>query len=84
MSTTEDKMKIMQAHLDGSIIELLIDNNWRVGKNPTWHWGEYTYRIQKKKLVAHELLFAIRKTMEQFGSSEGLLEDVKKLIEENS
>lgn len=50
MSTTTEKIKIMQAYLLGEKIECL-DKSWRDGWRsanvPCWNWNDFNYRIAK-------------------------------------
>jgi hypothetical protein len=47
--TTEDKIKVMQAHLDGAKIEVRDRNTydpWRLAITPVWDWYHYEYRVK--------------------------------------
>ena len=57
MTTTEEKMKVMQAHLDGLEIELRLGShsNWEeVKKGPLWNWNDFDYRIKPKEKTLEE------------------------------
>lgn len=49
--TTEEKMAVMQAFLDGKEIESRIpdngDDSWEVNKHPGWTWGICEYRVKQ-------------------------------------
>lgn len=48
VSETEDKIKVMQAYIDGRPIEYRnksTDSWWSAPKIPSWNWYEYDYRI---------------------------------------
>ena len=57
--TTEEKIEVMQAYVDGKKIEInkYLDNHkhWIDIKEPTWNWGINNYRVKpeepKKKCV---------------------------------
>lgn len=56
MTTTAEKIKIMQAFLDGGILECLNIKDkcptWKAflsGWEPMWNWSEFDYRIQPKQ-----------------------------------
>lgn len=46
---TENKIKIMQAYLDGKEIEFRCYSciSWNDCTKPTWNWGEVQYRIKE-------------------------------------
>lgn len=53
MMTTKEKLKIMQAYLDGDIIQSKIigysDDSWKDLQSdlePTWFWDQFDYRIK--------------------------------------
>lgn len=47
---TEAKIKIMQAYLDGSVIEArnLLSLTWFIVSNPSWDWASFSFRVAKK------------------------------------
>lgn len=49
MSTTQEKIAVMQAHIDGSRIQGKADGHknatWRSVSNPSWNWDEFDYRV---------------------------------------
>ncbi len=48
-STTDSKIAVMQAFLDGKVIELCdADGVWSVADAPAWRWGERRYRIKRE------------------------------------
>lgn len=52
MSNTIDKIKVMQAFVDGSLVqkEHGSDGNWRGDSDPSWSWFSYNYRIKPETL----------------------------------
>lgn len=46
--TTEEKIKVMQAHLDGKLIQICdnFQNNFRDCSVPLWNWVNNDYRIK--------------------------------------
>ncbi len=53
--TTEEKIKVMQAFVDG--YEIYYGNksassylNFKIAKNPTWDWRRYYYIIKNGKI----------------------------------
>ena len=51
MKTTQEKLEIMQAFLDGEKIEMFDDDlkEWRWITDPSWNWIEVDYRIKPEK-----------------------------------
>lgn len=46
---TKEKIKVMQAYVDGKPIQIkihAIDKDWRDSINPIWDWERCTYRIK--------------------------------------
>lgn len=60
MTTTVEKIKIMQAWVDGEGVEVKDDEEWVVlGKaEPNWHWIEFEYRIKPKFEPPKEIVIA--------------------------
>lgn len=53
MTTTQEKIAVMQAHVDGKKIEFRLrhtDNNWEpvVPEYKAWNWSIYEFRIKPK------------------------------------
>ena len=47
--STADKIKVMQAFLEGEEIEFRInEGDWQPNVNPVWNWGIYDYRVKEK------------------------------------
>jgi len=49
MKTTQEKIAVMAAHLDGAEVEReggFFD--WGLDRNPSWNWDTYNYRIKSK------------------------------------
>jgi hypothetical protein len=50
--TTEYKVKVMQAYLEGKSIEFIVENrNWELWTSrgePLWNWGKSQYRIAEE------------------------------------
>ncbi|MDO4800918.1 MAG: hypothetical protein Q4A15_02010 [Prevotellaceae bacterium] len=48
--TTEEKIKVMQAHIDGEYIEFRIKGEklWEDCGIPAWNWQEFEYRTKPK------------------------------------
>lgn len=48
--TTEEKIRVMQAHIDGEYIEFRIKGEkvWTDCGNPLWDWQEFEYRTKPK------------------------------------
>lgn len=53
MTTTQEKIAIMQAYVDGKKIESLSYNNndarWMDVTDPAWSWINNDYRVKKEK-----------------------------------
>lgn len=51
MTSTKEKIEVMQAFLDGKPVEWNDGRDWRPMKtpNPTWSWLHYDYRIKSAK-----------------------------------
>ena len=49
--TTEEKIKVMQAHIDGEYIEFRIKGEevWEDCGIPAWNWQEFEYRIKPEE-----------------------------------
>lgn len=52
---TEDKIKIMQAFVDGKPIEARFTEHksWYTCVDPTWDWWEYEYRLKTDPLDSY-------------------------------
>ena len=52
MSTTKEKIEIMQAFCDGEIVESSPrkSTHWSVVLSPHWSWRENRYRVKHKQL----------------------------------
>jgi len=49
MTTTAEKIKVMQAFEDGAEIELAIgDSEWDPAGTPEWDWIHFNYRVAEK------------------------------------
>jgi hypothetical protein len=47
MTTTKEKIKVMQHFDDGGEVEYKnIDNSWALTNNPSWLWGDASYRVK--------------------------------------
>jgi len=51
MHDTEEKIKVMQAFLDGKVIEVCAHgaSGWYSTQGPSWDWGSKKYRIAEAK-----------------------------------
>lgn len=46
--TTEEKIAVMQAYVDGKEIESCVTGGeWEVNKYPAWTWGTCEYRVKQ-------------------------------------
>jgi hypothetical protein len=48
MSTTQEKIAVMQAYVDGVAVQVLDSHGWNdlgIG-NPMWNWDVFDYRIK--------------------------------------
>lgn len=43
---TAERIKVMQAYLDGKTIEFLFGSDWLEVSEPSWEFGKYQYRIK--------------------------------------
>lgn len=44
----KEKIKVMQAYLDGYEIESRMpEGEWIFNRHPLWNWGEFEYRIRQ-------------------------------------
>lgn len=45
--TTQEKIAVMQAHVDGKTIQVYSYSNggWSESYDPRWNWTDFTYRI---------------------------------------
>lgn len=53
MSSTEEKIAIMQAFVNGVKVQYLSINSnasWEPSLNPSWNWARYNYRIAPEKV----------------------------------
>lgn len=54
MKTTKEMIEVMQASLDGKIIEYAASNGasfWTACNYPSWEWKDYDYRIKPEPRV---------------------------------
>lgn len=57
MSSTEYKIKVMQAHEDGAAIQKCIRGEWVSDSVPSWNWANGAYRVkpvEPKTIYANE------------------------------
>jgi hypothetical protein len=49
MTTTAEKIAVMQAYMDGKPIEyrLALREKWNIATDPGWNWANTEYRIAK-------------------------------------
>lgn len=59
--STVEKIKVMQAYLDGKQIERMSSENpdWRLSENPTWDWGYFSYRVKKNTIKYRNFLMEL-------------------------
>lgn len=50
MTTTKEKIKVMQAYEDGRAIEVSSGCGWHEKQNPSWNWEYCDYRIKPEKV----------------------------------
>ena len=71
--TTEEKIKVMQAYLEGKTIEAAFHPSpnigpddpslvWETSFNPTWSWNDTYYRIKDEKQPAKTLMEYVKET----------------------
>jgi len=48
MTTTAEKIAVMQAFEDGAEIETRFSCQWVMAENPIWNWNSYDYRVAEK------------------------------------
>lgn len=48
---TWEKIKVMQAYVEGKQIQIKINNEWDNIDDPTWSWSNYSYRIKPEKKI---------------------------------
>jgi hypothetical protein len=49
MSTTKEKIEIMQAYIDGIPVQHQSSGRWGIlseNRNPSWYWASFNYRIK--------------------------------------
>lgn len=56
MTTTAEKIAVMQAHEAGKTIEFressaMVARPWHVALTPVWNWDEYDYRVKPEPLT---------------------------------
>ena len=51
MKTLKEKIKVMQAALDGEIVQYRDTfGNWYSNNDNLWNWGDYDYRIKPEPM----------------------------------
>lgn len=53
MSTTKEKIAVMQAFEDGKEVELEGSIQWLPANNPNWNWAETNYRVKPEPMVLY-------------------------------
>jgi len=50
LTSTEEKIKVMQAYVDGERVEWVhvCSRDWSEDSNPLWNWNDFKYRIMPK------------------------------------
>lgn len=53
MTTTQEKIKVMQAFVDGKEIEFrnYRKSDWVISADPIWNWIDNDYRVKKTEYV---------------------------------
>lgn len=58
MKTTEEKIEVMKAFVQGRPIEYSFDGetDWSLIKDPDWDWSEFDYRIASETMMTNRQL----------------------------
>jgi hypothetical protein len=60
-TTIEEKIAVMQAFVDGKLIEFSYDgDHWRAITDPSWDWENVEYRVAKLTGTFLEVVTALR------------------------
>lgn len=44
-TTTQEKIAVMQAHVDGKKIQIYSNGSWSESYDPRWNWTDFDYRV---------------------------------------
>lgn len=86
--TTEEKIKIMQASLEGKEIEVALQRDpsyWFLTETPRWNWEAYVYRIKPEQPKPKYRPFknideAFQATKERKEGAEAMVEKIRKVL----
>jgi len=59
MTTTEEKIKVMQAFTDGEEVQYTYRGNtpcWKCAPDPCWDWERFNYRVKPRKIKMYAYL----------------------------
>jgi hypothetical protein len=51
VTSVREQIKVMEAYLEGELIEVRhrTNGNWELTDNPNWNWAAYEYRVKGKR-----------------------------------